>query len=90
MSVNVNEVIRRLSPGERKKVEDRAAEIIAEEMGLRDLRKARKLTPARVNKTLGVTQTGFHDSKSAATINLHSAKNGRSYGRRCAHCRRIP
>jgi hypothetical protein len=32
MSVNLNEVIRNLSPADRKKVEDRAAEIIAEEM----------------------------------------------------------
>jgi predicted XRE-type DNA-binding protein len=54
--VNVNEIIRRLSPAERKKVEGRAAEIIAEEMSLRDLRKARKLTQARVAKTLGITQ----------------------------------
>jgi transcriptional regulator with XRE-family HTH domain len=58
MAVNVNEVIRKLSPAERKKVEDRAAEIIAEEMSLRDLRKARKLTQARVAKTLGITQDG--------------------------------
>ena len=41
---------------ERKKVEDRAAELIAEEMSLRDLRRARKLTQARVAKVLGVTQ----------------------------------
>ena len=58
MPVNVNEIIRKLSPTERKKVEDRAAEIIAEEMSLRDLRKARKLTQARVAKTLGITQDG--------------------------------
>jgi transcriptional regulator with XRE-family HTH domain len=56
MPVNINEVIRKLNPAERKKVEDRAAEIIAEEMSLRDLRKARKLTQARVAKTLGITQ----------------------------------
>ena len=56
MSVNVNEIIRKLSPAERKKVEDRATEIIAEEMSLRDLRKARKLTQARVAKRLGITQ----------------------------------
>jgi len=56
MPMNVNEIIRKLSPAERKKVEDRAAELIAEEMTLRDLRKARKLTQARVAKTLGVTQ----------------------------------
>ncbi len=56
MPVNVNEIIRKLNPAERKKVENRAAEIIAEEMSLRDLRKARKLTQARVAKTLGITQ----------------------------------
>jgi transcriptional regulator with XRE-family HTH domain len=56
MPMNVNEIIRKLSPAERKKVEDRAAELIAEEMTLRDLRKARKLTQARVAKVLGVTQ----------------------------------
>ena len=56
MPVNVNEIIRKLSQAERKKVEDRAVEIIAEEMSLRDIRKARKLTQARVAKTLGITQ----------------------------------
>ncbi|MFZ3202215.1 MAG: helix-turn-helix domain-containing protein [Candidatus Acidiferrales bacterium] len=56
MPVNVNEIIRKLNPAERKKVEARAAELIAEEMSLRDLRKARKLTQARVAKALGVTQ----------------------------------
>jgi DNA-binding XRE family transcriptional regulator len=56
MAVNVNEIIRKLSSAERKKVEGRAGEIIAEEMTLRDLRKARKLTQARVAKALGITQ----------------------------------
>jgi len=56
MPVNVNEIIRKLSPAERKKVEERAAEIMAEEMSLRDLRKARKLTQARIAKKLGITQ----------------------------------
>ena len=40
MLVNINEVIRKLSPAERKKVEERASEIIAEELSSRDLRKA--------------------------------------------------
>ncbi len=56
MPVNVNEIIRKLSPAECKKVEDRAAELIAEEMSLRGLRKARKLTQANIAKTLGTTQ----------------------------------
>jgi len=56
MSVNVRDKIRKLDAHQRKKVEDRAAELIAEEMSLRDLRRARKLTQARVAKVFGVTQ----------------------------------
>jgi DNA-binding XRE family transcriptional regulator len=56
MSVNVRSKIRRLNPTQRKRVAARAAQLIAEEMSLRDLRKARKLTQARVAEVLGVTQ----------------------------------
>jgi DNA-binding transcriptional regulator YiaG len=56
MPVNVDEIMRKLSPAERKKVEDRAAEINAKEMSLCDLRKALKLTQVRVAKRLGITQ----------------------------------
>ena len=56
MSVNVREKIRKLNVTQRKKVEGRAAELIAEEMSLRDLRKARRLTQAGVAKVLGVSQ----------------------------------
>lgn len=58
MAVNVNEKIKKLSPARRKKVEARAAALIAEEMTLRDLRKARELTQARVAEQLGITQDG--------------------------------
>lgn len=56
MSVNVNDKIKKLNPAQRKKVEARAAQIIAEEMTLQELRKARKLTQVRMAKSLGITQ----------------------------------
>lgn len=56
MAVNVNDKISKLSPVQRKKVEARATELIAEEMTLRELRKARKLTQVRMAKALGITQ----------------------------------
>jgi DNA-binding XRE family transcriptional regulator len=56
MAVNVNDKLRQLSPAQRKKVEARVAELIAEEMTLRELRKARKLTQVRMAKALGITQ----------------------------------
>jgi len=59
MPVNVNEIITKLSPAQRKKVETRAAELIAEEMTLRQLRKARRLTQVRMAKTLGISQDGI-------------------------------
>ena len=46
MGLNVEDMIAGLDPAERRKVEDLAAEFIAEEMTLRELRKARKLTQA--------------------------------------------
>ena len=56
MPSNVDDIIRKLSPAQRKKVESRAAQLIAEEMTLRELRHARKLTQVKMAKTLGVTQ----------------------------------
>ena len=56
MPTNVDDIIRKLSPAQRKKVEARAAQLIAEEMTLRELRHARKLTQVRMAKALGITQ----------------------------------
>jgi transcriptional regulator with XRE-family HTH domain len=56
MPTSVDDIINKLSPAQRKKVETRAAQLIAEEMTLRELRHARRLTQFRVAKTLGITQ----------------------------------
>ena len=56
MPTNVDDLLKRLSPVQRKKVEARAAELMAEAMTLRELRRARKLTQVRVAKKLGITQ----------------------------------
>ena len=56
MPTNVDAIVAKLSPAQRKKVEVRAAQLIAEEMTLRELRHARKLTQVRMAKTLGITQ----------------------------------
>lgn len=56
MAVNLNTKIQNLTAAQRKKVEARAKELIAEEMTLRELRTARRLTQVRMAKTLGITQ----------------------------------
>jgi DNA-binding XRE family transcriptional regulator len=55
---NVNDVIRKLNPAQRKKVETRAAQLIAEEMTLRQLREACRLTQQKVAKSLRIGQEG--------------------------------
>src|SRR6202795_117171 len=56
MPTNVNDIVRKLSPARRRKVQARSAQVIAEEMTLRELRHARKLTQVRMAKKLGITQ----------------------------------
>jgi DNA-binding XRE family transcriptional regulator len=55
---NASIIIKKLSPAQRKKVEARAAELIAEEMTLQQLRHARKLTQQRIAKSLHIGQEG--------------------------------
>jgi transcriptional regulator with XRE-family HTH domain len=47
-----------LKPARRKRVEARAAALIAEEMSLRDLRQALKLTQERIAEALDIGQDG--------------------------------
>ncbi len=58
MAITLKDKMDQLSPSRRKKVEARAAQLIAEEMTLQQLRQARKLTQVRMAKTLGITQDG--------------------------------
>ena len=56
MPTNVQKRIQSLRANRRKKIETRAAELIAEEMSLRDLREALTLTQQRIAATLGIGQ----------------------------------
>ena len=52
----LDQKIKEVSPARRKKIEDRAAQLLAEEMSLRELRRAHKLTQERIAETLGIGQ----------------------------------
>ena len=58
MTVSLMTMMADLDPERRRRIEERAAELIAEEMTLRELRKARQLTQARVAAELGISQDG--------------------------------
>ena len=56
MTVSLDEMMAGLDPERRRRIEERAADLIAEEMTLRELRKARELTQASVARELGIGQ----------------------------------
>jgi transcriptional regulator with XRE-family HTH domain len=56
MTINFRTVMDNLPPEERETVEKRAAELIAEEMTLQDLRKAREFTQIRMAELLNMRQ----------------------------------
>ena len=58
MTASLDDMMEDLDPERRIRIEERAAEMIAEEMTLRELRKAWKLTQASVARELGMSQDG--------------------------------
>jgi DNA-binding transcriptional regulator YiaG len=67
---NLERIRKELSPTRRKKIESRAAQLLAEEMTLRELRHAGKLTQVRMAKALGIGQDGVSklESRRAAVV----------------------
>ena len=74
MPRNVDDIINELSSARRKKVEARAAQLIAEEMTLQELRRARKLTQVRVAKELGIGQDGVSKLEKRADLMISTLR----------------
>jgi DNA-binding XRE family transcriptional regulator len=74
MPTNVNDIIRKLPVSERKRIKARTAQLIEEEMSLRELRRARKLTQARVAKSLGITQDSVSRIESRSDLLLSTLR----------------
>jgi predicted XRE-type DNA-binding protein len=56
MAISVEDVLKKLPRKERKAIETRRQELLAEYMTLQDLRKARELTQQRMAELLGIKQ----------------------------------
>jgi DNA-binding XRE family transcriptional regulator len=56
MAKKLNDIMQRLPQIRQQKIEARSQELIAEEMTLRDIRKARQLTQERMAELLGIRQ----------------------------------
>lgn len=64
-----------LSEARRQKIEARAAELAAEEMSLRDLRRAHRLTQARVGRALKIGQDGISRLEQRSDLLISTLRN---------------
>ena len=71
---NLEQIRKELSPARRKKVAARAAQLIAEEMTLQELRRARKLTQVRMAKALGIGQDGVSKLEKRADLMISTLR----------------
>ena len=71
----LTEMMDRLPDERRRRVEDRARDLISQEMSLRDLRKARNRTQDRVARELGINQESVSRLERRADL-LLSTLNG--------------
>ncbi len=75
MTVTLKEMMASLPAKERKAVDARATELIAEEMTLRDLRKALALTQKTVARSLGINQENLSRLERRSDLLLSTLSN---------------
>ena len=74
MTVSLDDMMAGLDPTRRRKIEDRTAELIAEEMTLRELRKARQLTQVSVAREPGISQDGVSRLEQRSDLSLSTLR----------------
>ncbi len=74
-TVSLEEMLARQSAESRKKIEQMAAELIAEELNLRELRRQRRLTQARLSKKLKIGQEGVSRIEKRADLYLSTLRS---------------
>src|ERR1700679_166015 len=74
MARNINDVIKSLPAAERRAIEKRAAELLAEEMTLQELRRAREMTQVKMAKKLGVAQKQISEIEKRTDMHISTLR----------------
>ncbi len=74
MARNVNDMISALPAARRRKIEKRARQLIAEEMTLQELRRARELTQVELAKTLGIAQKQISELEKRTDMHISTLR----------------
>jgi len=75
MTISLDEILQSLPDERRKRIEARAAELIAEEMNLREVRRLRRLTQARLSKRLKIGQEGVSRIEKRSDLYLSTLRS---------------
>jgi Helix-turn-helix domain len=75
MTISVEEVMAKLPKERRERIEARAAELIAEELNLREMRRLRRLTQARLSRKLKIGQEGVSRIEKRSDLYLSTLRS---------------
>jgi hypothetical protein len=75
MTISLEEVMAGIPEERRRRIEQRAAELIAEELNLREMRRLRKLTQARLSRKLKIGQEGVSRIEKRGDLYLSTLRN---------------
>ena len=75
MTISLEEMLAELPTDRRERIEQRAAELIAEELNLRQIRHLRKLTQARLSKKLKIGQEGVSRIEKRSDLYLSTLRS---------------
>ena len=74
MAKNVNDIIKSLPASRQRKIEKRATTLIAEEMTLQELRRARTMTQVQMAKRLGVAQKQISEVEKRTDMHISTLR----------------
>jgi hypothetical protein len=74
MAKDVNDLIKALPAARRRKIEKRAVALIAEEMTLQELRRARSMTQVRMAKNLGMPQNKVSEMERRTDLHISTLR----------------
>jgi len=74
MPTNINDFISSLPSHEQRKIEKRAKELIAEELSLRELRRAQHMTQVKLAKKLGVAQKQISEIEKRTDMHISTLR----------------
>lgn len=75
MKKTLNDYLSKLPPARKKKIEKRAAELISEEMTLRELRKARQQSQDEISRVLHVKQAEVSKMERRTDVYVSTLRN---------------